>query len=80
MIIDKIVFSAKGKVQELLLCGATLDLPKAVDICYAYEQSTEQLKEMSSSGKIDRVVKVNNHPSFFLRKSTREQKGNSDST
>ena len=59
MIRDKIVFSAKGKVQELLLRDATLDLPKAIDICRAYEQSTQQLKEMNDVKNIDKVDKVN---------------------
>ena len=58
MIRDKIVFSAKGKVQELLLRDATLDLPKAIDICRAYEQSLQQIKEMNDVKNIDRIERV----------------------
>ena len=43
MIRDKIVFSAKGKVQELLLRDATLDLPKAVDNLIYVEHTNKAL-------------------------------------
>ena len=58
MIQDKIVFSAKGRVPELLLRDANLDLPKAIDICCAYEPNTQQLKEMNDAKSIDKVDKV----------------------
>lgn len=55
MIRDKIVFTAKGKVQELLLRDTTLDLPKATDICRAHEQATSQAREMNNARTVDRV-------------------------
>ena len=63
MIRDKIVFTAKGKVQELLLRDATLDLPKAIDICRAHEQSTSQAREMNNARSVDRVQKENQEDS-----------------
>ena len=56
MIRDKIVFTAKGKVQELLLRESKLDPQKAIDICRAYEQSTQYVKEMNDGGKIDTLL------------------------
>lgn len=36
---------------RIISTDATIDLPKAVNNCRAYEQSTQQLKEMSFSEK-----------------------------
>ena len=59
MIRDKIVFTAKGKIQELLLRDTNLNLKRAIDICRAYEQSIQHAKEMNASGSashnIDKV-------------------------
>lgn len=44
MIRDKIVFSANGKLQELLLREEKLDLEKCIQICRAYEQSNKHVK------------------------------------
>ena len=46
MIRDKIVFSATGKMQELLLREDGLDLTKAIKIGRAYEQSKKQVEEI----------------------------------
>ena len=66
MIRDKIVFTAKGKIQELLLRDANLNLHKAIDICRAYEQSMANVKEFcgESSSKIDQVSKKSQKSSW----------------
>ena len=49
MIRDKIVFTARGKIQELLLRESDLKLPRAIDICRSYELSSQNVKEMNAS-------------------------------
>ena len=44
MIRDKIVFSASGKLQELLLRDTNLTLGIAIDICRAFEMTHRQVK------------------------------------
>ena len=55
MIRDKIVFSATGKMQELLLREKTLDLQKTIDICRAHELTSKTTKEMSAA-QVDKVT------------------------
>ena len=59
MIRDKIVFTARGKIQELLLRESDLKLPRAIDICRSYELSSQNVKEMNASNpkSIDKVEK-----------------------
>ena len=57
MIRDKLVFSAKGKVQELLLRDAELDLTRAIKTCRDFEQSAQQIKEMNNPNSIEKVDK-----------------------
>ena len=60
MLRDKIVFSTTGKMQELLLREQKLDLPKAVDICRAYEMTSKQTKEISEA-QVARVAEHTEH-------------------
>ena len=61
MIRDKIVFTVTGKLQALLLREDDLDLPKAIKICRAYEQSNKQVKEISHNTQAPQTVhKVSN--------------------
>ena len=55
MIRDKIVFSASGKLQELLLRDTHLTLGTAIDICRAFELTHRQVKEMNPDSMIDKV-------------------------
>ena len=58
MIRDKIVFSASGKLQELLLRESNLDLKKATEICRAFEITSRAKNEMSPPGEgypIDKI-------------------------
>ena len=43
---DKIVFSATGKLQELLLREDELDFQRFITICRAFEQSNKHLQEI----------------------------------
>ena len=56
MIRDKIVFSAVGKMKELLLREKTLDLQRAIEICRAYEIKSKQTQEMAVT-QIDKVTR-----------------------
>ena len=49
MILDKIVFSASGKLQELLLRDTNLTLGISIDICRAFEMTPRQVKEMNKT-------------------------------
>jgi hypothetical protein len=65
MIRDKIVFSANGKLQELLLREEKLELEKCIQICRAYEQSNKHVKEFrdnesSSVHKVEQKQKSTN--------------------
>ena len=55
MIRDKIVFSASGKLQELLLRDTNLTLGTAIDICRAFEMTHRQVKEMNPDSMIEKV-------------------------
>jgi hypothetical protein len=55
MIRDKIVFSATGKMKELLLREKTLDLQRAIEICRAYEMTSKQTQEMTAL-QVDKVT------------------------
>ena len=55
MIRDKIVFSASGKLQELLLRDTKLTLGIAIDICRAFEMTHRQVKEMNPDSMIEKV-------------------------
>ena len=46
MLRDKIVFSASGNMQQILLRDDDLDLQKAIKICQSYEQANKQAHEM----------------------------------
>ena len=46
MIRDKIVFTAPGKLQEMLLRETKLTLDKAIDLCRIYESSIKQTQKM----------------------------------
>ena len=62
MIRDKIVFSASGKLQELLRREDKLDLPKCLQICRAFEQSNKHVQEIRRDRTSTEVVnKVDNH-------------------
>ena len=52
---DKIVFSASGKLQELLLLDTNLTLGIAIDICRAFEMTHRQVKEMNPDSMIEKV-------------------------
>ena len=58
MIRDKIVFSATGKMKELLLREKTLDLQRTIEICHAYEMTSKQAQKMT----VTQVDKVTHHP------------------
>ena len=49
MIRDKLVFTANKPLQEKLLRDNELTLEKAISICRAYEQTTNDMKEMNKS-------------------------------
>ena len=49
MIRDKIVFTAPGKLQEILLRETQLTLDKAIDLCRIYESSIKQAQEMQAT-------------------------------
>ena len=55
MIRDKIVFSASGKLQELLLRDTNLTLGIAIDICRAFKMTHRQVKEMNPDSMIEKV-------------------------
>ncbi|KAK3794019.1 hypothetical protein RRG08_028453 [Elysia crispata] len=56
MIRDKLVFTANKRLQEKLLRDNELTLEKAISICRAYEQTTNDMKEMNKSEiKIEKV-------------------------
>lgn len=46
MILDKIVFTMTGKLQEMLLSEDALDLEKAIKTCSSFEQANKHSKEM----------------------------------
>jgi transposase InsO family protein len=52
---DKIVFTSKGKINQLLLREANLDLARAIEICRGYEQAESHVKEMSIPKAIEKV-------------------------
>ena len=58
MIRDKIVFSVSGKLQELLLRETNLDLKKAIETCRAFEITSQNKKEMSTSSEAQKIDKV----------------------
>ena len=49
MIRDKIVFTAPGKLQEILLRETKLTLDKTIDLCRIYESSIKQTQEMQAT-------------------------------
>ena len=55
MIRDKIVFSASGKLQELLLRDTKLTLGITIDIGRAFEMTHRQVKEMNPDSMIEKV-------------------------
>ena len=55
MIRDKIIFSASGKLQELLLRDTNLTIGIAIDICRAFEMTHRQVKEMNPDSMIEKV-------------------------
>ena len=56
MIKDKLVFTANKRLQEKLLRDNELTLEKAISICRAYEQTTNDMKELNKSeSKIEKV-------------------------
>ena len=73
MIRDKIIFTANGKIQELLLRDTNLNLKRAIAICRAYEQSTQQSKEMNARGSashnIDKVSTTRSSHSHAAKQS-----------
>lgn len=70
MIRDKIVFTADGKLQELLLREDKLDLAKCIQICRAYEQSNKHVQEIRGTDTPVRKVKKHLTPT-----STKPQQG-----
>ena len=59
MIRDKVIFTTKGKLQELLLRESEkLNLKKAIDICRAYEMSQKQTKEISGTAGGQSISRV----------------------
>lgn len=58
MIRDKIVFSARGKLQELLLRESELDLDRAIDICRTQELTTKHLQEMNAAAQPEKIEKI----------------------
>ena len=48
-----------------MLRDSTLDLPKAIEICRAYEQSTQQLREMNEVKTIDKVDAVKDNSARY---------------
>ena len=55
MIRDTIMFSASGKLQELLLRDTILTPGIAIDICRGFEIPHRQVKEMNPSSMIEKV-------------------------
>ena len=55
MIRDKLVFSAKGKLQELLLREDDLTLEKAIKICRAHEQTNKHVKELRETSQTQKL-------------------------
>ena len=55
MIRDKIVFSASGKLHELLLRDTNLTHGIAIDICRVFEMTHRQVKEMNPDSMIEKV-------------------------
>ena len=74
MLRDKIVFSAHGKLQELLLRDNKLTLDNAVSICRAFELTKRQVQEMSSAEQM--VDRVESHVSKQLRSGYQDKKTN----
>ena len=64
MLRDKIIFTAKGKLQELLLREDKIDLEKAIKICRAYEQSNKHVKELreTPTHTVNKVSSGNSNP------------------
>ena len=58
MLRDKIVFSASGKLQELLLREDKLDLEKAIKRSRAYEQSNKHVREIRENKSETPIHKV----------------------
>ena len=67
MLRDKIVFSAHGKLQELLLRDNKLALDNAVSICRAFELTRRQVQEVSNTEQVVDRVDVESHGSKLSR-------------
>ena len=52
---DKIVFSTRGKLQELFLRESNLSLEKAIEICRTFETTQKQVHEMNLERQIEKV-------------------------
>ena len=72
MLRDKIVFSAHGKLQELLLRDNKLTLDNAASICRAVELTKRQVQEMSSTEQM--VDRVESHVSKQPRSGYQDKK------
>jgi len=59
LISDKIIFSAQGKLQEQLLKEDKLELCKATQVCRAFEQSANHIKEIREGHNQATQIKVN---------------------
>ena len=58
MIRDKIIFAVPKHLKERLLREPEITLKRTIDICQAYEQTANNLKEMKQEDKIEKVVKT----------------------
>ncbi|XP_062603216.1 uncharacterized protein K02A2.6-like [Saccostrea cucullata] len=81
MMRDKIVFTATGKLQELLLREDKLTLNRAIQICRAFEQSNIHVKELreniTSSNKVNKLSTNKRQKNFTKQKVTHKQKSDS---
>ena len=58
MIRDKIIFAVPKHLKERLLREPEITLKRTIDICQAYEQTANNLKEMKQEDKIEKVMKT----------------------
>ena len=60
MIRDKVIFTVPKHLKEKLLGEPEITLKKTIDICQAYEQTANNLREMKESETIERVTQGRN--------------------
>ena len=75
MIRDKVVFTVSGKLQERLLREDKLDLKKTIEICRAFEQSSQYVKEFGAT-KVSQAINNVKHDSTRDVRDTARSMGN----